>query len=52
MGCAKETLTIPTKPEPIGFKIWVLANAGYVLDWMYHAKGSGKDEGSQDLEDF
>ena len=52
MGRAKETLTIPTKPEPIGFKIWVLANAGYMLDWMYHAKGSGKDEGPQNLEDF
>ena len=38
MGRSKETVNIPSKPEPEGFKIWVLANSGYVLDWMYHAK--------------
>lgn len=40
MGRAKEIVNIPTKPEPEGFKIWVLANCGYVLDWMYHCKGA------------
>ena len=50
MGRSKETVNIPSKPEPKGFKIWVLANAGYVLDWMYHAKGD--DAGPVDLDDF
>ena len=52
MGRTKETVNIPSKPTPEGFKIWVLANEGYVLDWIYHAKGSSKNEGPQDLCDF
>ena len=32
MGRAKEIVNIPSKPTPEGFKIWVLANEGYVLD--------------------
>ncbi len=51
-GRAKEIVNIPNKPTPEGFKIWVLANQGYVLDWMYHAKGQNKGEGPQDLDDF
>ena len=39
MGRASETVNIPSKPVPEGFKIWILANSGYVLDWLYHAKG-------------
>ena len=27
---------------PKGFKIWVLANWGYVLDWLWYAKGDKK----------
>ena len=50
MGRAKEIVNIPTKPEPEGFKIWVLANCGYVLDWLYHCKGDNK--GPVDLNDF
>ena len=52
MGRAREIVNIPSKPTPEGFKIWVLANDGYVLDWMYHAKGSNKSDGPQDLDDF
>ena len=52
MGRAKEIVNIPNKPTPEGFKIWVLANQGYVLDWMYHCKGQRKGEGPQDLDDF
>ena len=43
-------LNIPSKPTPKGFKIWVLANQGYVLDWMYHTKGD--KAGPVDLDDF
>ena len=31
-------------------KIWVLANAGYVLDWLHQAKGDKL--GPVDLDDF
>lgn len=48
MGRAPEIINIPSKPTPEGFKIWVLANQGYVLDWMWHAKGDNK--GPVDLD--
>ena len=32
MGRAHEIVNILSKPTPKGFKIWVLANQGYVLD--------------------
>ena len=41
-GRSEATVNIPSKPVPKGFKIWVLANAGYVLDWLYHEKGENK----------
>ena len=41
-GRAKEIVNIPSKPTPEGFKMWILANEGYVLDWLFHAKGQGK----------
>src|SRR5436305_12818679 len=37
MGRAAETVNIASKPTPKGFKIWVLANRGYVLDWLWIA---------------
>ena len=52
MGRAREIVNIPSKPTPESFKIWVLANEGYVLDWMYHAKDSERKDGLQDLDDF
>src|ERR1700722_2520757 len=48
MGRAPEIVNIPSKPTPEGFKIWVLANEGYVLDWLWHAKGNKK--GPVDLD--
>lgn len=48
IGRAPEIVNIPSKPTPEGFKIWVLANQGYVLDWMWHAKGGNK--GPVDLD--
>ena len=50
MGRAHEVVNIPSKLTPEGFKIWVLANQGYVLDWMYHVKGDRA--GPIDLDDF
>jgi len=48
MGRAPEIVNIPSKPTPEGFKIWVLANEGYILDWLWHAKGDKK--GPVDLD--
>ncbi|KAF1980688.1 hypothetical protein K402DRAFT_305304, partial [Aulographum hederae CBS 113979] len=47
-GRAKETLLMSTKPVPEGFKLWVLADHGYAIDWLFHAKGTGPI----DLDDF
>ena len=47
-GRASEIVNIPTKPTPKGFKIWILGNQGYVLDWIFYAKGAGK--GPYDLD--
>src|SRR5579871_5743256 len=48
-GRTSDTVNIPTKPTPIGFKIWVLADQGYVFDFLWHVKGDGKDQGPQGL---
>jgi len=49
-GRASEIVNIPSKPTPIGFKIWVLAIDGYVLDFMWHACGSKNQDGPQNLD--
>jgi hypothetical protein len=48
-GRTSDTVHIPTKPTPIGFKIWVLADQGYVFDILWHVKGDAKDQGPQGL---
>ena len=52
IGQAQEIVNISSKPTPEGFKIWVLANEGYILDWVYHARGTRKYEGPQDICDY
>ena len=49
-GRASEIVNIPTKPTPEGFKIQILGNQGYVLDWMFYAKGDNK--GLVDLDKY
>src|SRR6266516_2979732 len=44
-GRAKQIVHIPHKPTPKGFKIWCCANDGYLLDWLYHQKGSKPQDG-------
>jgi hypothetical protein len=41
MGRAPKIINIPSKPTPEGFKIWVLTNEGYILNWLWHARGNG-----------
>ena len=50
-GRASEIVTIPSKPTPTGFEIWVLAVNGYILDndFLWHARGSNKRDGPQNL---
>jgi hypothetical protein len=38
-GRSDATVNIPGKPTPTGYKIWVIAEHGYVLNWLYHRKG-------------
>jgi len=48
MGRAPEIVNILSKLTLEGFKIWVLANEGYILDFMWHAKDN--KEGLVDLD--
>lgn len=38
-GRSSDTLHIPGKPIPVGFKIWELSQEGYILHWIYYQKG-------------
>ena len=49
-GRAKEITNIPCKKHSIGYKIWILADHGYVLCFMFHSKGEGKLDGPYRLE--
>ena len=51
-GRVKETVNIPSKPKPKGFKIQVLANTGYILDQAYYTKGNSKYDRPQDIYSF
>ena len=42
MGYAPEIVNIPSKLTLEGFKIQILANKGYILDFMWYAKGNKK----------
>ena len=50
LGRASECVTIPSKPTPTGFKLWVKAADGYVFDFLWHARGIRKQDGPQDLD--
>ncbi|KNB18694.1 hypothetical protein FOXG_22339 [Fusarium oxysporum f. sp. lycopersici 4287] len=39
-GRSKETTLVKRKPTPVGFKIWVIAQQGYFLQWLWHVKAS------------
>ena len=51
-GRAKQIVHIPHKPTPKGFKIWCLANDGYLLGWLFHQKGSRPQDGPVDVDRF
>ena len=39
-GHLKEKITIPSKPIPTEIKDWVIADKGYFIYWIWHAKGN------------
>ncbi|KAK2005478.1 hypothetical protein LZ32DRAFT_633571 [Colletotrichum eremochloae] len=40
-GRSLETTTIPSKPTPVRYKVWVLDQSGYFLRWLWHVHGKG-----------
>ena len=43
-GRTKHTVKIKNKPIPEGYKVWVLAEAGYVWTWLWHSKIEGPEK--------
>ncbi|KAJ4264586.1 hypothetical protein NW764_16700 [Fusarium oxysporum] len=39
-GRSKETTLVKGKPTPEGFKVWVIAQQGFFLQWLWHVKSS------------
>ena len=42
-GRSKQTVTIRSKPTPTGFKVWVVAQAGCFLRWLWSTPKAGVD---------
>ena len=40
MGCAPKIINIPTKLIPKGFKIQVLVNEDYILNWLQYIRSN------------
>src|SRR5437667_3575044 len=40
-GKSFEKTTIPTKPIPMGFRVWIVAQGGICLRWLWHTCGFG-----------
>jgi hypothetical protein len=40
-GQSSDITTIPGKPTPTGYKIWALAQCGYILSVIFHQNGKG-----------
>jgi hypothetical protein len=48
-GCSLDIVTIPSKLILIGYKVWAIAQLGYILGILYHRNGKGP-VGSKALE--
>ncbi|KJZ70308.1 hypothetical protein HIM_10315 [Hirsutella minnesotensis 3608] len=35
-GRSREITKVPNKPIPVGYKVWVVAQRGYYLSWIWH----------------
>ena len=38
---SSDITTIPSKPTPTGYKIWAIAQRGYILNVIFHKNGKG-----------
>ncbi|KPM34433.1 hypothetical protein AK830_g12144 [Neonectria ditissima] len=38
LGQSNETTLVKGKPDPLGFKIWVIAQQGFFIRWLWHIK--------------
>ena len=47
-GRTHHTIKIKNKPISEGYKVWVLAEAGYVWTWLWHSKIEGPERVSKD----
>lgn len=45
MGCAYETTIIECKAASIGYKVWMLGDHRYIIDWWFHLKGTLATDG-------
>ena len=43
-GRSKDIVHLPNKPISVGYKIWAMADAGYILRWLFHSKDLGPVE--------
>jgi Transposase IS4 len=41
-GRSKHTVKMPNKPIPEGFKVWALCDKGYLWDFLFYSRTSGK----------
>ncbi|KAM6514259.1 hypothetical protein FALCPG4_18906 [Fusarium falciforme] len=39
-GKSEDTTVMKSKPNPMGFKIWVIAQYGFFIQWLWHIKES------------
>jgi hypothetical protein len=39
-GRSKETTVVKNKPTPVGFKVWVITQQGFFMQWLWHVKAS------------
>jgi hypothetical protein len=40
-GQSLDIVTISSKPIPTGYKVWAVAQLGYILNVIYHCNGKG-----------
>ena len=43
-GRSVDKVKLPNKPIKEGYKVWVLGDAGYVYDWLWHSRVDGPED--------
>ena len=50
-GRSNDITKIPTKPIPIGLKVWAVAQKGYFLRWIWHRPGDPLGPAAEQIPD-